>query len=89
MDLALSNLERLIYHKTQITNQPTNHYQTYLSVVTGCYLESFPITMADGMYGERVRENVYSYHVFLMILMMTVPFVHPDSKNYFNEHIHL
>ena len=28
MDLALSNLQRLICHKNQQTNEPTNHFKT-------------------------------------------------------------
>ena len=30
MDLALNNLQRLIYHKKQPTNQPTNQPTMYL-----------------------------------------------------------
>ena len=35
MDLALNNLQRLIYHKTQPTNQPTKVSQNFWFTLVG------------------------------------------------------
>ena len=37
MDLALNNLQRLICHKTQTSDQPTNHLFSVLSFSAGWY----------------------------------------------------
>ena len=47
MDLALNNLQSLICHKTQQTNQPTNHGYLWLSLTIPFYPPSLPASLLD------------------------------------------
>ena len=41
MDLALNNQQRMIYHKTQPTNQPTNQSNKWLTCMSRTLLQFY------------------------------------------------
>ena len=56
MDLALNNQQRLIYHKTQPTNQPTKIAPTY-TTLTLAYLEENLYEIIGKKYGNDIKEE--------------------------------
>ena len=45
MDLALNNLQRLMCHKTQTTNQPTNHQNPQTNIIFTLKISIFPLSI--------------------------------------------